>query len=306
MFGSLVIVLPAPHDGGALLLRYAGREWLYDSATELAEYASEIEIEDLRIGYVALYSDIEHEVALVNRGYRITITYNLYFDTPTKKSKKSAAPTHIPTPPKPSSPPPTEPVAQLLNSLLSQPDFLPSGGWIGFGLQHEYPFPKDSPNKFVPLAPVEAVLKGSDRIIMNAVRQYGLQASLYVVYSGDRGDDQEAMLDKLIKWSRFGQIDSEIGDAVVEQGGIPLLAEGESEEEGEEEEDGYGDEECHCYNERTLRRVPQKITWITPRTGVNTVNEQYIAYGNEANIGWVYGVLVLVAKVGQVGNRARA
>jgi len=36
MFASLVIVFPTPHEGGALLLRHHGHEWIYDSGQELA------------------------------------------------------------------------------------------------------------------------------------------------------------------------------------------------------------------------------------------------------------------------------
>jgi hypothetical protein len=36
MFGSLVIVFPTPHEGGALLLRHRGQEWIFDSDQALA------------------------------------------------------------------------------------------------------------------------------------------------------------------------------------------------------------------------------------------------------------------------------
>ena len=36
MFGSLVVIFPAPHEGGALVLREDGREWTFDYAAELA------------------------------------------------------------------------------------------------------------------------------------------------------------------------------------------------------------------------------------------------------------------------------
>ncbi|XP_055332224.1 uncharacterized protein LOC129584136 [Paramacrobiotus metropolitanus] len=36
MFGSLVIVFPTPHVGGALLLRHGGKEWTFDAAAQLA------------------------------------------------------------------------------------------------------------------------------------------------------------------------------------------------------------------------------------------------------------------------------
>ncbi|THH23202.1 hypothetical protein EUX98_g7979 [Antrodiella citrinella] len=48
------------------------RNGLFDSAKIVNEH------EGLCIGYVAFYGDVEHEVAKVKSGYRVTLTYNLY------------------------------------------------------------------------------------------------------------------------------------------------------------------------------------------------------------------------------------
>jgi len=69
MFGSLVIVFPTAHEGGALLLRKDEKEWTFDSAKAIAE------AEQPAIAYIAFYSDTEHEVTKVESGYRVTITY---------------------------------------------------------------------------------------------------------------------------------------------------------------------------------------------------------------------------------------
>lgn len=72
MFGSLVIVFPTAHVGGALRLRHGGTEWTFDSATEVLNQPTP------SIGYVAFFSDVEHEVTPVTSGHRVTLTYNLY------------------------------------------------------------------------------------------------------------------------------------------------------------------------------------------------------------------------------------
>ncbi|THH26453.1 hypothetical protein EUX98_g7738 [Antrodiella citrinella] len=72
MFGSLVIVFPTKHEGGALILRDYDEEWTFDSAKIISEH------DGLCVGYAAFYSDVEHEVAVVQSGYRVTLTYNLY------------------------------------------------------------------------------------------------------------------------------------------------------------------------------------------------------------------------------------
>src|ERR1700759_851805 len=73
MFGSLVIFYPTVHEGGTLLMRKKEEEWSFESSNVQAGS------EEPQLGYVALYSDVEHEVLPVTSGHRITITYNLFF-----------------------------------------------------------------------------------------------------------------------------------------------------------------------------------------------------------------------------------
>ncbi|KAI0648568.1 hypothetical protein C8Q79DRAFT_905529, partial [Trametes meyenii] len=133
MLGSLVVVLPTPHEGGALLLRHEGRQWSFDSAGIFDDLHSDA---INHIAYVAFFGDVDHEVAPVKSGHRITLTYNLYFDEKAsshwirediaileparvRQSKLEAA----------------------LSSLIGDPTFLPTGGKLGFGLRYQYPFP---------------------------------------------------------------------------------------------------------------------------------------------------------------------
>ena len=78
MFGSLVVVFPTAHSGGALVLRHHGKEWTFDSA-KLLHHDSD---PDNRLAYVAFFSDVAHEVLPVLSGRRITVTYNLYWGRP--------------------------------------------------------------------------------------------------------------------------------------------------------------------------------------------------------------------------------
>ena len=119
MFGSLVIVFPTPHEGGALLLRHRGQEWTFDSGRELAAKG------EPSIGYVAFFSDIEHEVAPVISGHRVTLTYNLYFDDGGPVSE----------PPRPVN---EGAFHKAFTALLEDPEFLAEGGTLAFGLRHVY------------------------------------------------------------------------------------------------------------------------------------------------------------------------
>lgn len=67
MFGTLVVVLPAAHQGGKLVLRHAGREATLD--------LSPAEVSEIR--FAAFYADCEHEVRPITGGHRVCLVYNL-------------------------------------------------------------------------------------------------------------------------------------------------------------------------------------------------------------------------------------
>ncbi|VDB89454.1 unnamed protein product [Peniophora sp. CBMAI 1063] len=167
MFGSLVLVYPTEHSGGALVFRHQGQEWTFDSASAVSHD------EKPAFSYAAFYSDIEHEVLPVTSGYRVTITYNLYFDeveTASSSTRSSALD--------------MSDLANRLQHLLDDPQFMPQGGYLGFGLRHAYPIEFDE--RFMPVdrrvQHITGVLKGSDAVILRAAQATGLKAQLHVAY----------------------------------------------------------------------------------------------------------------------------
>ncbi len=77
MFGTLVVVLPAAHRGGELVIRHAGRETVVDmSGGEISE-----------LSFAAFYADCEHEVKPITAGNRVCLVYNL-IQQPGAKNKK--------------------------------------------------------------------------------------------------------------------------------------------------------------------------------------------------------------------------
>ncbi|KAF8636131.1 hypothetical protein AX17_003763 [Amanita inopinata Kibby_2008] len=135
---------------------FGSLEWMFDSAKKLAAHNEPV------IGYTAFYSDVEPEVALVTSGYRVTVTYNLYFD-------ESVSIINVPL------------SADVLafgtafETLLGDPEFLPDGGHLGFGLEYEYPLPGYS----TPFNSLEKRLKGSDAEIMDIIKELSLDVSLW-------------------------------------------------------------------------------------------------------------------------------
>jgi len=68
-FGSLVVCVPCDHTGGELVVRHDGRQVTFDWSKDSKS-----------IQWAAFYSDCEHEVLPVTSGYRVTLTYNLYYN----------------------------------------------------------------------------------------------------------------------------------------------------------------------------------------------------------------------------------
>ena len=64
MVATLVVTLPAPFQGGALVVEHQGEKVSYRASKE-------------RLSFVAFYADCHHEVRPVTEGYRIVLTYNL-------------------------------------------------------------------------------------------------------------------------------------------------------------------------------------------------------------------------------------
>ncbi len=282
MFGSLVIVFPTPHEGGALLLRHLGREWKFDSGKELAAESQPA------IGYVAFFSDIEHEVTPVISGHRITLTYNLYFDDDGPVSANDTVSEHI-------SPPLTRALASnehsfraALSSLLANPEFLGDGGTLAFGLRHIYPI-KDS------LKHVYSVLKGSDAVVYQSVRALGFQPVLYLYYETSRceGHFKGVLVDKMVDFSEAEyNSDGDVGEVteiIRDMGGIVVHQQGWELDMEELGSDDHG--------------MPEMVEWVTPLMTFNRRASAYATYGNSPTLNVTYGDVCLVARIGKAGDR---
>jgi hypothetical protein len=272
MFGSLVIVFPTPHEGGALLLRHRGQEWTFDSGRELAAKG------EPSIGYVAFFSDIEHEVAPVISGHRVTLTYNLYFDDGGPVSANDAVSWHL-TPP------------QLVNegafyeaftAQLENPEFLAEGGTLASGLRHVYPIQGN-------LKHVYNVLKGSDVVVYRTVRALGFEPTLYVYYEWNP-PPLGVLIDKVIDFDGVVMEDEydDLVDHALRQGGILVYSPGL-------EVKGYASE--------SRFKSPELLEWVTPMTTFNSREDAYPSYGNQPELTWVYGYVWLIVRIGKAGDR---
>ncbi|KAI0294549.1 hypothetical protein BC826DRAFT_1137341 [Russula brevipes] len=236
MFGSLVLVFPTPHEGGALLARHRGTEWMFDSAAEL------LAAPPSSIGYAAFLSDVEHEVAPVRSGHRITLTYNLYFDDDGFDDDGLASVSEPLTAPSLQ----TEierNICAAFEALLENTLFLPDGGILGFGLRHVYQFKED-------IGHVYDLFKGSDAALYRAVRSLGFKAVLYLYYE----HRQDAGLIECPPDFDCGEFGSQV-DLLHDQGGIAIRLRGKD---------------------------VRPADWVTPVTTFNCLSSTYLALGNEA------------------------
>jgi len=257
MFGSLVLVFPTPHEGGALLIRHRGQEWSFDSAAELSTAPPS------SIGYVAFFSDVEHEVAPVVSGHRITLTYNLHFDD------DEPAPVTAPEP---------APLVQAANersicaafeALLENPEFLPEGGVLGFGLQHVYQI---KGNGEASLGHVYGLLKGSDASLYRAGHSLGFEPVLYLYYEHD---ESAGLIDRVPDFKSCGEISDPI-KFLRYDGGITIRLNG---------------------------KKVTRVNWVTPVTKFNSLSSTYVHYGNELTLGMAYGELCFIVHIGKMGER---
>lgn len=292
MFGSLVIVFPTPHEGGALVLREhkgeKSQEWTFDPAALLVQAARP------SIAYVAFYSDIEHEVMPVQSGYRVTITYNLY------RVKEDTAQGNTSVPLALSYPTNEGSFRETLRELLEDPSFLPEGGNLMFALRHQYPLSKVPMSRArgrgarKALQEVATRLKATDALVFKVMRELSLDASLKIVYE-DRGSIyyglRYVMCDRAFELESVGEEDEPLWRYLARAVGGVLL--------NPFKQNGRLDE---AFEDSGVR-----VHWVAPVPwSTNAVKTTYMAYGNQAEIAYTYWKISLFVRVGSFGNRATA
>ena len=270
MFGSLVVVFPTHHEGGALFLRHRGREWIFDPGQALAGRA----LNRPSIGYVAFLNDVEQDVAPVTSGHCVTLTYNLYFDDDGRCVTGKYAVSKLLIPPKP---PNQDGFREAFIALLENPEFVADGGTLVFGLRHVYPIP----TKYF-LEPVYDILKGSDAVVYRSARALGFEPTLYMYFEEWNFRVRVGMIiDKVVQFSdRFSDPEQyDVNEILQEEGGIPVREDG-----GEIYEYDFAPDIHRAY-----LKDPEPIEWVTPGTTYNRAEREQDA--------------CMVVRIGKVGDR---
>ncbi|KAF7288963.1 Fe2OG dioxygenase domain-containing protein [Mycena indigotica] len=306
MIGSLVIVFPSAHAGGQLSLSHGeSNTFSFDSAALLANKPGSI-------AFVAFFSDVTHAVEQVVSGYRVTLTYNLFLvDTPMATRQLSV---------------PESASEAALRALLANPKFLPAGGLLGFGLEHQYPVPKTASDPAT-LAAVLTVLKGADARLQSAAARVGLENFVKLVYKTPRGWDRKGgenvVLEKVMNFGSVWDEDGEVAQMLERQGevlrpateaDIGKAAEGarpeEAMEEADDEDDDYEETDSEDYEDadsdtdggRNDKRTA--VFWVTrPKAKLNRADSPFIAMGNQAEMGHSYGDAALFVRFPPMDQR---
>ncbi|KAJ7654028.1 hypothetical protein DFH06DRAFT_1093051 [Mycena polygramma] len=269
MIGSLVLIFPTEHTGGALTLEHGGVTWTFDSAAELSAAGSVP-----GVAYVAFYSDVTHAVEPVHTGHRVTLTYNLFV---VDRSAGSTASRVIPGS--------ERAFENALRQLLADPSFLSSGGFLAYGLSHQYPMPIPPPTVYSigpqeprrsPLAPVLQLLKGNDARVRTISQRVGLATHVKILYnSGQASYDvhgQDVLVDEVPNTDNMNESCMDM-ETAIERMGVVL-----------------DDTDVH---------------WVTRITDLNRVQSSYMAYGNESSLGHIYGNAALFVYVPAFGQGIR-
>ena len=271
MFGSLVVVLPTKHKGGTFPLRHGDREWVFNSA----DLVSPQNTESPRAAFVAFFGDIRHEVTEVLSGYRVTLTYNLYFgDDNSTTGMIVPSPTVLPINDTEAK------IKELLVALLNNPKFLPDGGLVGFGLSHLYPIGSEDN---INLRELGENLKGMDATIKRACDSLSLDVSVKTIYfSEDKW--VYCLLDGIADPGSEAMEDQDVLEYLQQYSGGILVSN---------------------YDENRLPRKDiayyfqgvKPISWLRPLAERKQLESAYVAYGNQPSLGFVYGEICLVFPV---------
>ena len=284
MFGSLVVALPTKHEGGTSPLRHHGREWVFNSADLVSPHWQNTE--SPRAAFVAFFGDIEHEVTEVKSGYRVILTYNLYFEDSKSTFVPQASPTMLPLDDK------EVKIKKSLKALLKNIRFLPRGLLVGFGLSHLYPIPVDSPTGIqkINLRQLGENLKGTDAAIKHACDSLSLNVSVKTVYYDSKIEGVSCLLDKIADPDIPPNYDVDIIARLQKECRGLLVFDGRMSAKDLEETLQGG------------QRL-EPILWLKPLTKRNPLASPYVAYGNEPSLQYVYGEICLLLKVESFKNR---
>ncbi|KAJ3492016.1 hypothetical protein NLI96_g257 [Meripilus lineatus] len=279
---SDAVLTRTPHEGGSLIVRDHGQEWIFDSAEAVAKH------EKPCLGYVAFYSDVEHEVTPVTKGYRVTLTYNLYFiESPDRRDHL-----HLEGD--------SENIKVKLQALLDDSSFLPCGGYLGFGLNRQYPV--SNINVVQDFCDVVDNLKGSDAALMAACDSLSVKTVARVAVRTDEMKDDVYVLSEMMHFRNLDLTGSSIFDYLREYDGLVLNG-WRDQDDTSDDSDSILQRKAESYYTSDSPRPDVNILWANKFEGHAMLRDSVAIYGNEPTVEYLYAYICLIALVGPYGAR---
>ncbi|KAL1684029.1 hypothetical protein EV122DRAFT_200142 [Schizophyllum commune] len=286
MLGSLLVVFPTPHEGGTIILRDKGEEWPLNSTPKISGNGKP------HICFVVFPSGLEHEITTVTSGHLVTLIYELYLDT-----KSTAPPLKLSRQIDPPDDSALSKVGQelksMFNDFLRRPDFLPSGGFIGFGLRFMYGL-----NNSTSMTRLAGNLKGYDATIKQVCDELNLGNKLFVHYAASAGTGHTSQRLSVTRRAFLqAQDDREYSKQGVDnykfftEKGSPILRHA-----GTNTVQDANGEQVKTY----------EVLWLTPiPTAFNIVRTTYKLPGKEARLGYTHGTPILLAYISSYDIRRK-
>ena len=334
--GTLVIALPTAFEGGEFTLRHESTEHVLDwSINGRGEYVNELH-------WIFFYSDVEHEINPVKNGYRITISYNIYgnrklyhdvrstewedwdqyANEDTDEYNEDDVGKITDSPPVYQDPEherykaalkevditwKLSPIFGGLINAFHNKSFLPNGGYLAFGLDHEYGFSGHRR----PIKRFDWFLKGRDAAMFAAVKALGFPYELKAVYKLE--DNWDEILDRprpriddfssshgrgtqhLVTWDDFSGLSTNHNEFYATSLLILLCRAAPDVLEGESVIGEFL---------RLGANVDFTLVWAHYPTTINQACK-YIKYGNEPTMYAIYVAAALIINIPRFGTHGR-
>jgi len=299
MFGSLVVCLPVPHEGGQLTVRHGGQSRKFDWSLDEKETGGSEAARDgggssgtaggskaSQLQWAAFFGNCEHEVAAVTGGYRCTLTYNLYqLDQITSpysslgEQSPSAQQLDRQSLSEQSGHVSAIPLIRALREALADGQWLTDGGVVGIKCAHSYAH-TSSANAGTRVHP--GMLKGVDAAIYSSlVEQLHLRVDVKLVaVVSDEGLSADEVGEDSVFVSDVMQPANNCSDITVDEDNEPLST---------------------FVNELLPHFAPfrQPVTWLNRAHdhGNRELSVAYPTWGNEASSDCLYTEVALLLHV---------
>ena len=200
MFGSLVVCVPFPFQGGELALEQGATEAVFD-------FASDIAAEPGALAWAAFFADVDHQITNVSRGHRVTLSYALRLG----KSKAPAKPARSPA---------SDGFYALFAEAARDPALCDGGAVLRIPCLHQYETAAGAPS--VRNVDMELLrdLKGRDRDVaraaLSASRAVELVHCLAIVGEDEGEEFVSVRLERAPSRKEIARIRSKLHEATLE------------------------------------------------------------------------------------------